>query len=104
MASLLFNTETVYHSSSVYTGTLTSGKTLKIKIELSKVKDKFSKAYIFKEDELRWICLVEDSYVIPKKNILNQSTDSAMNIEDNITVKNQEKTGFFFDCIVKLIS
>lgn len=104
MATLLFQTETIYHLSSVYSGTLPNGKIAKIKIELSKVKDKFSRASIFKEDEMRWICLVEDNYVIPKKtNLLNKQQEH-MDSEQNILIKNQEKTEFFFNCLIKLIT
>lgn len=105
MATLLFQTETIFHLNSVYSGTLPSGKTLKIKIELSRMKDKFSRASIFKEDEMRWICLIEDNYVIPKKsNLLVQKAENEMEDENNINMKNQERTEFYFSCLLKLIS
>ena len=75
-----------------------------MKIELSKMKDKFSKASIFKDDELRWICLVEDNYVIPKKNLIVQKPQNEMESEQSFHLKNQEKTQFYFDCLLKLIN
>lgn len=108
MATLLFKTETLFHTTYVYScGEVVlsngSSRKFKIKIELSKMKDKFSRASIFREEEMRWICLVEDNYVIPKKSVLQQSKGDEMEIENIVETKNNEKITFYFDCLQKIL-